>query len=151
MQTDFFKSISQDKACDIENSYSEFIYKIMELCHNTTAMTYSELTFTLSNTEIELATIKEGQVQNSSILTQLYISKAIRFIETAKRLVNEHKDDYLPKTTDLSALNFNHKWTAKPIFLTEVTYALQSHKCIDDGDVTIEQLSNLFGRYSTLI
>ncbi len=145
VQTDFFQAISEDKAYDIENTYTEFIYKIMELCYNTT-VTYGSLIFTLSNTEIELITIKEGQDRNSSVLTQMFVSKAIRFIETAKRFVSEHKSEYLPKPTTASVLSFNHKWTTKPIYLTEMIYALQSYRCIDNGDVTIEDLSSLFGQ-----
>lgn len=145
VQTDFFQAISQNNAYEIETAYSEFIYKIFEICHNKIAMTYGELTFTLSNTNIELMTIKEANIHSTSVLTQMYVNKAIRFTETAQRFIIEHKDQYLPTPTDLSSVNFNHKWTAKPIFLTEIIYALQSYKCIDNGDITVDELANLLG------
>lgn len=90
VQTNFFRAISQDEAYDIENAYTEFALKIMELCYNTSEITYCDLVFTLSNTEIELYAIQEGYIHSSSMLTLTYIGKAIRLIETAKQLVDKY-------------------------------------------------------------
>lgn len=144
IQTSFFKAlVENDAVSDIGSSYKEFIYKLFEICNNRLSdYCYGELYFTLNNTLIELHSLRALHESNQNMEYISYIHKASRFIERAIQYIEQNKELYSRQ----APLVKPHRWTSDIIYLVEVLYAFHTRKCVDDGDITIEDLAEFMGK-----
>lgn len=149
IKTPFFQAVSEadnKKKDSYQELYKDFTRKILELC-NATDMNFTDMIFTLNHTSIELNALQES-AEEKSTETLLYIKKAILFTKIGI--------DYLNSTQLLESRMHEKpaavhrkikKWSAKIIHLVEIVYALDTMKCVDDGDGTLEELSDYISRH----
>ncbi|MFR9563545.1 MAG: RteC domain-containing protein [Rikenellaceae bacterium] len=71
------------------------------------------------------------------------INKSILFLDETTQYVREIRDQY-PRSED--GVKSSHRWSGKTTDLVELVYALHNSRCIDEGNITIEQLSEYVGR-----
>lgn len=148
-ETSFFQAVSaasEEKKINYQELYKDFTCKILELC-NATDMNFSNMIFTLHHTHIELVALQEATDEKSAE-TLLYIKKAMLFTQTGIDYLKssqllENKASVKPAVVHSKI----KKWSAKIIHLVEIVYALDTMKCVDNGDGTLEDLSDYISRH----
>lgn len=149
IKTPFFQAVSaasEEKEFNYQELYKGFTYKILELC-NATDMNFTDMIFTLHHTNIELTALQEI-TEEKNTETLLYIKKAVLFTQTGIDYLNssqslENRSSEKPAVVHSKI----KKWSAKIIHLVEIVYALDTMKCVDDGDGTLEELSAYISRH----
>lgn len=149
LETPFFQAVSEaggKNDLNYKELYKDFTYKILELC-NATDMNFTDMIFTLNHTNIELTALQESAKEKSEE-TLLYIKKAQLFTQTG---IDYMKSSQVleNRTSEKPAVAHSKikKWSAKIIHLVEIVYALDTMKCIDNGDGTLEDLSDYISRH----
>lgn len=149
LETPFFQAVSAaggKNDLNYKELYKDFTYKILELC-NATDMNFTDMVFTLNHTNIELAALQES-AEAKSEETLLYIKKAQLFTQTGIGYLNSSQS-LENRTSEKPAVAHSKikKWSAKIIHLVEIVYALDTMKCVDNGDGTLEDLSDYISRH----
>lgn len=149
LETPFFQAVSKaggKNDLNYKELYKDFTYKILELC-NATDMNFTDMIFTLNHTNIELGALQESTEEKSEE-TLLYIKKAQLFTQIG---IDYMKNSQILENRTSEKPTVVHskikKWSAKIIYLVEIVYALDTMKCVDNGDGTLEDLSDYISRH----
>lgn len=136
--------LNTEQDADWENLFKEFVSSVFELCINPQLIVV-EILFTLNYTYIELNYLKSQQRLSETQMIHAekacdLLDKTIDSIIRIERLtsVSGKGDQKLPRKI---------QWTGKIIDLVEIIYALDTKKCIENGEISIMELSQYFGQF----
>lgn len=133
--TTFFMQAKQDaehSAQSLKSEYCRFAKELYALCQE--LLDPVQRFFILTYTLIEFKAVDH----RSS-----YLDRAIELLEAALKWQRQYAQPHrlAPSITPTSQF----AWTGKIVELVELIYALDSRKCINNGDVKIEELVGYIG------
>jgi hypothetical protein len=143
--------ILQTEELELSVAYKKFIRLMMEICSEKKEgiTPYFVLNYTLIELEQveELTSIHEIK----TVLTIIYLHKAIKAVECALEwlLCHENQSDSPVISTDTNSEYLDYHWTGKAIDLLEIALSIHEAHSINNGEISIKavvlMLFGLFG------
>ncbi|SES78939.1 RteC domain-containing protein [Prevotella sp. kh1p2] len=134
----FFRIINGEISGEgIEKAYESFIHRIAEMCSHGTNGGEGILALIFAYTEIEIEHAQKGL--NSHSAQWVYAGKAVSLMKKVVR--------YYPLFQSSVARSVRRnkpsklQWTGKAVDLMELVYGLDSLKCINEGNLSLLELS----------
>ena len=136
--TDFIRAVKDKNEESMNAVFGSFMEQVVALsdCHEGKTATYAAFAYAEIELKKAIDSLKSGRE---------LAEEAIEFIHEMQQMVKDMPaiETKLPQTTN--SLN----WTGDIVNLVELMYGLQEMQCLNDGKLTMEELSNrifpLFG------
>ena len=130
--TSIFRLIRGEEKIDPNAAYQDFARQVIELCKQPDDG-YKAVALTCAEMELQFVS---GVTKDIDLCAK----KALAFVQKMLKLVTDGK--MITFTNEEKRISSGLRWTGQNTDFIELIYGLHTKKCINDGDVSMKEMTN---------